>query len=122
MDENPNGLRKLPRSDSGIDHECIRHVVVEQLLHEGPFVNIFYFLESTLSALGMEFHSPGGSIQRRVCQLLGEVFGLGASGWSEYLQHTAVRVGLDQITDEVAKRCQHAQPGSPPDAPQAACR
>lgn len=112
LDENPNGLRKLPRPESEVDHECIRRVVVEQLVKEEPFVNVFRFLEDTLSTLGMEFYSPGGSIQRRVCQLLGEVFGLGISGWSEYLQHTVVRVGLDQIADEVAKRCQGVQSGS----------
>lgn len=111
--ENPKGMRELPRPASEIDSECIRRVVVEELLYAHGFDYIFDFLEDALTALGVEFFSPGGSIQRRVSYLLLEVFGFGALPSSQYLQDTAVRVGLDLLADEIEKRCQYAQPGAP---------
>jgi hypothetical protein len=113
IEANPSGLRELPYRAPGVTHECIRHVVVGQLLHEESFAPVFLFLEESLSAIGMEFSSPGGSIQRRVCWLLGEVFGLEGSGCSEYLRNSAVRVGLDLLADEVEERCGTAQLNAP---------
>lgn len=104
IDQNPRGFRTLPREASGIEDDCIRRVVVEQLLTEKQFINLFRFLEDTLFELGMQFYSPGGSVQRCVIQLLGEAFGL-YSADSGYLRRHAVRIALDQIADEVERRC-----------------
>jgi hypothetical protein len=56
--------------------------------------------------MGMKFFSPGGSIQRRVCGLLGFVFGLKKDDpyYTQFIQPTAVRVGLDLIADEIERR------------------
>jgi len=115
IEENPKGMRELPRPASIIDSEYILRVLKDDLSRERFFVEVLYFLEDTLAKLGMEFYSPGGSVLRRVWQLLGEVFGLSSSGHSEYLQHMPVRVGLDLLADEIAKRCQHGQPDAPAD-------
>lgn len=109
IDANPSGLRELPYSAPNITYDCIRSVVVDQLLGEEFFIPIFVFLEDSLTEMGMQFYSPGGSIQRRACQLVGEVFGLGYGEKSEYLSDQSVRIALDFIVDEVAKRCQGAQ-------------
>ena len=109
IENNPNGLRELPYPATGITRECIRHVVVDQLLEEDSFAALFSFLLTTLSSMGVEFFSPGGSIQRRVCALLGAVFGLEGSEESEYLRNTAVRIALDPIADEVTKRKQEGK-------------
>jgi len=106
IENNPQGFRALPRQVPGIEYDCIRQVVVDQLLAEEHFIKLFRFLEDTLSKLGMQFYSPGGSIQRRVVQLLGEAFGLSDAN-SGYLTRNAVRVALDQIADEVEKRCRN---------------
>lgn len=106
LESNPNGACKLPRRESSVDEDGIRKVVVDQLLNEGEFQILFTYLETTLSDLGMEFHSPGGSIQRRVNQLLYKVFGFEEDAeLSDYLEHVSVRVALDPIADEVLKRC-----------------
>jgi len=52
----------------------------------------------------MQFFSPGGSIQRRVVCLLSEAFGVEDFDYAEYLSNLEVRVGLDLLADEVAKR------------------
>ena len=109
IENNPNGLRELPYPAAGITRECIRHVVVDQLLEEDSFAALFSFLLTTLSSMGVEFFSPGGSIQRRVCALLGAVFGLEGSEESECLRNTAVRIALDPIADEVTKRKQEGK-------------
>lgn len=120
IEANPSGLRDLPYDAPSVTRECIGHVVVFELLHEESFAPIFLFLEESLSAAGMEFFSPGGSIQRRVCWLLGEVFGLEGNRCSEYLRNSAVRVGLDLLADEVTKRCRAVQLNPPEDVPQGA--
>src|SRR5580704_2161570 len=83
-DENPNGHRDWEVIAPQIDDECIRRVVVEQLLYEERFAPVFGYLEQELSGLGMQFYSPGGSIQRRVWTLLRELFGLEIK--SEYIK------------------------------------
>jgi hypothetical protein len=113
IEGNPCGLRELPYVAPGITGECIRNVVVDQLLREESFIPVFHFLQQSLSAMGMEFFSPGGSIQRVVCWLLGDAFGLYGSNRSEFLSNSAVRVGLDLLADEVAKRCRTAQQDAP---------
>jgi hypothetical protein len=107
---NQSGLRELPYCEPSVTSECIRDIVVDQLLGEESFTPVFLFLEESLSALGMQFYSPGGSIQRRVCQLLGEVFGLYSGRESKYLSDLSVRVGLDLFANEVTTRCRSAQP------------
>jgi hypothetical protein len=106
--QNPNGHRDWEVVAPRIDDECVRRIVVEQLLHEERFASVFIYLDRELSALGMQFYSPGGSVQRRVWVLLGELFGLRDK--SEYIKHSTVRVGLDLLANEVATRC-HDAPG-----------
>lgn len=109
IESNPNGLRELPYSIPSISRQCISDIVVGQLLDNESFIPVFYFLEDKLSEMGMKFFSPGGSIQRRVCGLLAEMFGLDGIDTSEFIRNTAVRVGLDLLADEVAKRCLSTQ-------------
>lgn len=109
IENNPNGLRELPYSIPSISRQCIRDIVVGQLLDNETFIPIFYFLEDKLSEMGMTFFSPGGSIQRRVCGLLAEMFGLDGMDTSEFIRNTAVRVGLDLLADEIANRCLSTQ-------------
>jgi hypothetical protein len=107
IEDNPDGMHDLPFSAPGITREFILKVVVEELQREDPFIRYFYYLQEVLSGMGESFSSPGGSIQRRVITLLAEVFGL-ARGYS-YPDSIEVRVALDPLADEVAKRWQHAQ-------------
>ena len=100
-------MRDLPFFAPGITREFILKVVVEELLKDEAFIRYFYYLQDVLSGMGENFFSPGGSIQRRVITLLSEVFGL--SRWRSYSHSFDVRVGLDPLADEVAKRWQNAQ-------------
>ena len=102
IEQNPDGMRDLPFSAPGITREFILKVVVEELLKDEAFIQYFYYLQDVLSGMGESFFSPGGSIQRRVITLLAEVFGLGR-GYS-YPHSIEVRVGLDPLADEVARR------------------
>lgn len=105
IEDNPNGMRDLPFSAPGIDREFIRKLVIEELLRDDAFIHYFFYLEDVLLGMGERFHSPGGSIQRRVITLLAEMFGLGR-GYS-YPQSVEVRVGLDPLAAEVATRFQN---------------
>jgi hypothetical protein len=109
-DENPNGPRDWQVVAPRIDDECICRVLVDELLHEERFAPLFIYLEDELSALGMQFYSPGGSIQRRVWVLLGELFGLRDK--SEYIKHSTVMVGLDLLANEIVARCHDARGAS----------
>ncbi len=104
-----DALREMPYPSTGITYDCLRHVVVYQLWNDDSFTSHFTFLHETLSEMGMEFFYPGGSIQRRICVLLRELFGLEDSEESRYLKNTNVRIGLDAFADEVIKRCQRAK-------------
>jgi hypothetical protein len=97
---------KAVAANEGISDEFIRRVVVMQLLKEDRFIPIFVYLERVLAGLGMSFYSPGGSIQRRVCVLLSELFGVSEPDEysSKYLNSVAVRVGLDLLATEVIQR------------------
>jgi hypothetical protein len=113
IDQNPDGHRDWRAIAPRINDECIRRILVEQLRHEEYFLPIFVYLERELSALGMEFYSPGGSVQRRVWVLLGELFGArDKSEYSAYIEHSTVRVGLDLLANEIAKRCADAHDAS----------
>jgi hypothetical protein len=105
IEDNPNGMRDLPFSAQGIDREFIRKLVIEELLRDDAFIHYFYYLEYVLMKMGEEFHSPGGSIQRRVITLLAEMFGLGR--WYSYPHSIEVRVGLDPLADVIARRFQN---------------
>ena len=107
IEQNPDGMRDLPFFAPGITMEFILKLVVEELLKDEAFIRYFYYLQDVLSGKGESFFSPGGSIQRRVITLLSEVFGL--SRWRSYSHSVDVRVGLDPLADEVAKRWQNAQ-------------
>lgn len=108
--QNPNGFRPIPRALPGITHDFIARIVLDQLPNEKEFLDVLDLLEQALSRLGMKFYSPGGSIQRRALQLLGEVFGL--TPVSGYLRSNEVRICLDQIADAVeAKFIQGAPNG-----------
>lgn len=106
VEANPNGMRQLPRASQLIDSECIRRVIVDELHNDQTFAPVFAFLFEALSSLGMEFYSPGGSLQRRVWGLLEIVFGLAASNhyFARYLEDRSVRIGIDLLADEVERR------------------
>ena len=106
LEGNPQGMRSIPYVAEGVDLESIRTVIVDQLTSDPDFQPVFRFLYAKLSDLGMEFYSPGGSIQRKVICLLLELFGLSENGYSEYLKNGDVRVGLDLISDEIINRSQ----------------
>jgi hypothetical protein len=99
--EYPSDIKRLATSSD----ECIRRVVIEQLWGSDRFNPIFAYLEEILTALGMQFYSPGGSVQRRVCILLAELFGVGVTPeYVKYAKNPAVRVGLDLLADEIVRR------------------
>ncbi|MGH6673881.1 MAG: hypothetical protein ACRECV_18180 [Xanthobacteraceae bacterium] len=98
-----------------IDGECIRKVIVDQLWGNEQYNPIFTYLEEVLTALGMQFYSPGGSVPRRVWVLLAELFGLEkrSNELSKYLDNKAVRLGLDLLASEVVNRCGAGAAGEP---------
>ena len=102
---NPNGLRKLPFPSIDATTEDIIQIVIE-LFRDTSFYDLFRYLEMELGSLGMHFFSPGGSIQRRVCGLLNEAFGIQDSECADYLESLRVRIGLDLLADEVSERLQ----------------
>ena len=113
IESNPNGMRKLPYQIPGITTQHIKKVVVDQLVKDESFAPIFKFLYYSLSALEMEFFSPGGTLQRRAYWLVGEVFGFeGREDASKFLNDISVRVCLDLLADEVVRRYQiHQEDG-----------
>jgi hypothetical protein len=107
IESNPNGMRKLPYQIPGITTQHIKKVVVDQLVKDESFAPIFKFLYYSLSALEMEFFSPGGTLQRRAYWLVGEVFGFeGREDAAKFLNDISVRVCLDLLADEVVRRYQ----------------
>lgn len=104
LEGNLQGMRSIPYVAAGVDAEIIRKVIVDQLITDPDFQPVFGFLYAKLADLGMEFYSPGGSIQRKAIYLLLEIFGLSENGYSEYLKNIDVRVGLDLISDEIINR------------------
>ncbi|MBM3359464.1 MAG: hypothetical protein FJY54_17275 [Betaproteobacteria bacterium] len=59
------------------------------------------YLYQTLTSMGFEFYSPGGSVLRRIVELL-RAFGGAEVGWAEqFLNDVRVRIALDQLTDRV---------------------
>ena len=110
IESNPNGLRKLPYRIPGITTQHIKEVVVDQLVKEESFASIFMCLYYSLSALDMEFFSPGGTLQRRAYWLVGEVFGFeGREDAAKFINDLSVRVSLDLLADEVMRRYQITQ-------------
>lgn len=105
--ENPDGLKPPPYFEPEVSVERIRQIIVGQLLYEPPYPDYFRFVSESLSSLGVEFYAPGGSVQRRVWQLLIELFGIEDGEWSEFLYSVRVRAGLDELADEVAARCRN---------------
>lgn len=57
------------------------------------------FLCQTLSGMGVEFHSPGGSERRRVFQLLRAIGGSKDSWAEKYLDDFRVRIALETIAE-----------------------
>ena len=102
--ENPDGFRALPLPAVELSKEDIRRIVTEELLHESTFGGVFDHLQVMLTSLGMQFYSPGGSIQRRVCILLEEIFGLGTGYGPEFISNHDVRICLDLLAAEIIKR------------------
>jgi hypothetical protein len=108
IDQNPDGHRDWRVIAPRIDDECIRRILVEQLRHEKYFLPIFVYLDRELSALGWDADA-GGSVQRRVWVLLRELFGVNkAEYYSAYIKHSTMRIGLDLLANEIAKRCADA--------------
>jgi hypothetical protein len=94
--------RDWAREANSINGEYIRKVVNEELYEDSHFAPIFAYLYQVLTALGMEFYSPGGSLQRREWVLLAQLFGFREP--SGYLKKVEVRVVLDLLANEVLKR------------------
>lgn len=117
IENNPTGPRKLPydvpEATKGYSG------AINTLLSDSSLGAVFVFLERSLSAVGMEFFSPGGSFERRLYVLLGAMFGADSdvpSYFSNYIRDTAVRVALDTLADEVVRLCRGGHVGPPRDA------
>lgn len=106
IDENPSGLRRMPRSEPSVDSQFIRRLVMGELQADDRCMKLFIALERELKRAGMEFYSPGGSPLRRICILLDRAFGLEPQEpeLDLFLSKVGVRVFLDQIADEIARR------------------
>jgi hypothetical protein len=64
-------------------------------------VACMHFLERTLIALGAEFYSPGGSVLRRILQLLYALGGDEEAWGRQYLGDIRVRVALDLLAKDI---------------------
>jgi hypothetical protein len=62
------------------------------------------YLEHRLKELGIEISTPGASVQRIVWMLTEQWFGLSTTEWGRALDDLDARIGVDLITDEVARR------------------
>ena len=104
--EHPDGMKELPRLPSGIDNEFIRRTTIDELLPDEKFNLVFRYFEDVLTRMGMEFYSPGGSLQRRVWGMLNIMFGLDKNSppYTKFHQANAVRVGMDLLADEIERR------------------
>jgi hypothetical protein len=112
IEANPAGMPQLPRTKGSVDRECIWRIVPQELAREPDFAPAFRYLFETLSSLGMEFYSPGGSLVRCVSGLVESAFGFESNGFAHYLEDRSVRIGVDLLADEVERRCS-ATPSSP---------
>ncbi len=104
IENHPDGFRKLPYFESEIGYDFIRDTVIGNL---DEFDWVMTLLKKRLLELNMEFYSPGGSIQRRVCQFLDIVFNNSENDrLRTYLNDFTVRVFVDAVADAVAERYQ----------------
>lgn len=102
IENHPDGFCKLPYCESEIGYDFIRDTVIGNL---DEFDWVMTLLEKRLSELDMVFYSPGGSIQRRVCQFLDIVFNNNENNrLRTYLNDSTVRVFVDTVADTVADR------------------
>lgn len=104
IDDNPSGIRSFPYDRLGIDRDRMNAIVLRQISQDPRFMFLMSYLEDVLSRLGMEFSAPGGTIERRICTLLEELYGFERSGLESYLNNTSVRIALDQIAAEIERR------------------
>lgn len=99
---NPRGMRPLPRASHEFEFSVIMGIV-NQLLDDPGLAPIFGYLFDELSSLGVQFSSPGGTIQRRVAALLSHVFSDEPRDPDGHLEVPAIRVGIDLLADEVER-------------------
>lgn len=104
IEANPNGLRKLPKIVAGISSDFILEELRDRIWPDEKYSALIPYLESVLEKNSMQFYSPGGSSLRRIIALLGDYFGLSSPSWPGFLDHLEVRIGMDQLADEVESR------------------
>lgn len=103
IETNPSGLRPLPKIVEGISEKFILEVLRDEIWPDSQFEGLIPFLESALQNNGIEFYSPGGSSLRQIISLMIAYFGLDTYG-SATLELLDVRIGMDQLADEVERR------------------
>jgi hypothetical protein len=110
---NPHGAKPLPidQQEAGwLDRFPTTEFI--DLAKESPFDIIYYHLENELSRRGVEFFSPGGSIQRRVSQIAKVMIGMNVNAeYSQLLGDIEIRVPMDLIVDEVTRRAESSDSG-----------
>lgn len=110
---NPHGAEPLPidRLEAGwLDRFPAAEFI--DLAKDPPFDIIYYHLENELSRRGVEFFSPGGSIQRRVAQIAKVMIGMNVNAeYNQLLGEIEIRVPMDLIMDEVTRRVESAESG-----------
>ena len=109
IENNLNGLRKLPLTNLSISDEFVREIILKKLINEQAFVLYMSFLESALSDLGYQFFSPGGSVERRTIQLVSQALNNQRIHEESYFDEISVRVPLDLIIDEVIRSYTNAE-------------
>lgn len=103
LEANPTGLRSLPRIVEGMTKKFILEVLRDEVWPDSQFEGLIPLIESALQNNGAEFSSPGGSSLRQIISLMIAYFGLNAYG-SATLDLLEVRIGMDQLADEVERR------------------
>ena len=106
---------RLPEhSCPGITGEQVRDIVIDELMSDWHYSWVFLQLQRRLQGRGIEFFSPGGSIQRHVWVLVECILGLRRDFPEDYWlyqRYADIRVLVDPIVDEVIRRAgDRAQP------------
>lgn len=103
IEQNPTGLRMLPRKIDGISEKYILEVMRDEIWHDDQLGSLIQLLESALEKSGMQFYSPGGSSLRKIISLMCVYFGLNDFGAAS-LEILEVRILMDLLADEVEKK------------------
>ena len=98
-------MNTLIRCPEGLSLARLRTLLVDDILKDPAFFPLSARLAEALMAAGVHFHSPGGSFNRVVCELMSQYYGIDFCGWHPSIpENEDVRSGLDGLARAIEER------------------